>query len=401
MSSLSRWINPALIQLVEDALDSYRTLGKRSVLALFGIVIGSGSIVAVINIGHNAGQEAAYIFQDMGVDTLVAKLNNEQGIQDSFLWMDAAKIRALELSGLMVSPVAEVWADISVRHEETKARIVGVEPALREVMKLSLERGRFLHDFDRTENVVVLGHKAAISLSQGPGAIQIGEWIRINDYLFNVVGILQPAINPLISPVVTDESVFMPFQALARVNASASIVDIVMRVPPGQSVEQVAPQMVERLSRAFTTRTVEITVAQHMIDAMVRQDKTFQYLLTALGIITLVGGGVAVMNVMYMNVSERRVEIGLRMAIGASRQDIRNLFLLEALTLSALGAVLGAGVGMTLAWLYSVISGSSFEWAMLSIPLGVSSTLLVGIFFGLKPAIAASQLTPVEALRDY
>jgi len=141
-------------------------------------------------------------------------------------------------------------------------------------------------------------------------------------------------------------------------------------------------------------------VAQQMIDAMTRQDQTFHYLLMALGVITLVGGGVAVMNVMYMNVSERRIEIGLRMAIGARRQDIRNLFLVEALALSTVGAELGAGVGIALAWLYALVSGWAFELAMLSIPLGVSSTLLVGVFFGLKPAIAASRLTPVEALRD-
>lgn len=141
-------------------------------------------------------------------------------------------------------------------------------------------------------------------------------------------------------------------------------------------------------------------VPQQIIEGMNRQNRTFHYLLIALGAIALVGGGVAVMNVMYMNVSERRVEIGLRMAIGARRQDIRNLFLIEALALSTLGAVLGAGVGIALAWLYAVISGWAFELAMLSIPLGVLSTLLVGVFFGLKPAIAASRLTPVEALRD-
>ena len=85
MSYLARLITPALNQSVEDALDSFRTLGRRSVLALLGIAIGSGSIVAVINIGHNAAQEAAVIFQDMGVDTLVARLNNDLGIEDSLL----------------------------------------------------------------------------------------------------------------------------------------------------------------------------------------------------------------------------------------------------------------------------------------------------------------------------
>ena len=401
MSFLTRLITPAVTQVVEDAIDSFRTMGKRSVLALLGIVIGSGSIVAVINVGHNTSQEAAKIFQGMGVDTLFAKLNDEQRFKDSFLGMDAANIRGLDLQHLMVAPVSEVSGKAGFNRLYIDVRIVGAEPALIEVLKLSTSRGRFLHEFDRDDNVVVLGHTVATSLSSNGLGIQVGEWLKINNYLFKVVGVLQPAMESMLSPVLTNHSLFMPLQGLARVDSGAAITDVIMRVGPAQKIELVVPQVMERLSAAFKTRTVEIVVAQQMIDAMSRQNKTFHYLLIALGIITLVGGGVAVMNVMYMNVSERRIEIGLRMAIGARRQDIRNLFLVEALALSTLGAVLGAGVGIALAWLYAVISGWAFELAMLSIPLGVSSTLLVGVFFGLKPAIAASRLTPVEALRDY
>ena len=395
------FITPAVTQVVEDAIGSFRTMGKRSVLALLGIVIGSGSIVAVINVGHNTSQEAAKIFQGMGVDTLFAKLNDEQRFKDSFLGMDAANIRGLDLQHLMVAPVSEVSGKAGFNRLYIDVRIVGTEPALIEVLKLSISRGRFLHEFDRDDNVVVLGHTVATSLSSNGLGIQVGEWLKINNYLFKVIGVLQPAMESMLSPVLTNHSLFMPLQGLARVDSGAAITDVIMRVGPAQKIELVVPQVMERLSAAFKTRTVEIVVAQQMIDAMSRQNKTFHYLLIALGIITLVGGGVAVMNVMYMNVSERRIEIGLRMAIGARRQDIRNLFLVEALALSTLGAVLGAGVGIALAWLYAVISGWAFELAMLSIPLGVSSTLLVGVFFGLKPAIAASRLTPVEALRDY
>ncbi len=401
MSFLTRLITPAVTQVVEDAIDSFRTMGKRSVLALLGIVIGSGSIVAVINVGHNTSQEAAKIFQGMGVDTLFAKLNDEQRFKDSFLRMDAANIRGLDLQHLMVAPVSEVSGKAGFNRLYIDVRIVGTEPALIEVLKLSISRGRFLHEFDRDDNVVVLGHTVATSLSSNGLGIKVGEWLKINNYLFKVIGVLQPAMESMLSPVLTNHSLFMPLQGLARVDSGAAITDVIMRVGPAQKIELVVPQVMERLSAAFKTRTVEIVVAQQMIDAMSRQNKTFHYLLIALGIITLVGGGVAVMNVMYMNVSERRIEIGLRMAIGARRQDIRNLFLVEALALSTLGAVLGAGVGIALAWLYAVISGWAFELAMLSIPLGVSSTLLVGVFFGLKPAIAASRLTPVEALRDY
>lgn len=401
MRLLARLIAPALNQIIEDALDSFRTLGRRSILALLGVTIGSGSIVAVINIGYNAAQEAAVIFHDMGVDTLIARLDNDLGLEDSLLWRDAKKISDLKFQYLKIAPVSEVSGTISFNRQQTEVKIVGTEAALQEVMNLFVNRGRFLHGFDNGSNVVVLGHKVAASLSNSGSAVQVGDWLKINNYLFKAVGVLQPTMNSMINPVFTDDSVFITFQGLARVSSSASITNVVVRVAPGQQIEFVVPVVLERLSRAFKTRTVEILVPKQMMEAMSRQDKTFHYLLMALGVITLVGGGVAVMNVMYMNVSERRIEIGLRMAIGARRQDIRNLFLVEALALSTVGAVLGAGVGIALAWLYAVISGWAFELAIFSIPLGVFSTLLVGVFFGLKPAIAASRLTPVEALRDY
>lgn len=388
-------------QVVGDAIDTFRTLGKRTVLALLGIVIGSASIVAILNIGFNAGQEATRIFHDMGVDTLVASLNNDRGVEDSLLSTEIEKIRSLNLPGLVISPVAQVSVKLTFNHHPVDARAVGVEPAVTSILKLPIRRGRFLHALDTAENVVVLGHAVATSLGDRGIAVEPGEWVRINTYLFRVAGVLQPAEASMISPVMTDHSVFMPFAALARVAQSSNVSTVLARVLPPLDSSEGASRVFEGLSHAFKTRRVEMTVPQQMIDAMARQNKTFEYLLLALGVITLVGAGVAVMNVMYMNVCERRNEIGLRMAIGARGQDIRNLFLIEALALSAMGALSGACVGIVLAWLYAVISQWTFELSMVSIPLGVGSTLLVGVLSGLKPALAASRLTPVEALRVY
>ncbi|WP_262383772.1 ABC transporter permease [Pseudomonas fragi] len=285
-------------QVVGDAIDTFRTLGKRTVLALLGIVIGSASIVAILNIGFNAGQEATRIFHDMGVDTLVASLNNDRGVEDSLLSTEVEKIRSLNLPGLVISPVAQVSVKLTFNHHPVDARAVGVEPAVTSILKLPIRRGRFLHALDTAENVVVLGHAVATSLGDRGIAVEPGEWVRINTYLFRVAGVLQPAEASMISPVLTDHSVFMPFAALARVAQSSNVSTVLARVLPPLDSSEGASRVFEGLSHAFKTRRVEMTVPQQMIDAMARQNKTFEYLLLALGVITLVGAGVAVMNVM-------------------------------------------------------------------------------------------------------
>ena len=129
--------------MVEDAIDSFRTLGKRSMLALLGIVMGSGSIVAVTNIGHNAGQEVAKIFQDMGVDTLVANFSNDQGLEESRLSIDVEKIRGLDFSELMLTPVAQTSRIVSFNDQSFDAKVVGAQPALSEVIKLAVDNSYF------------------------------------------------------------------------------------------------------------------------------------------------------------------------------------------------------------------------------------------------------------------
>lgn len=154
------------------------------------------------------------------------------------------------------------------------------------------------------------------------------------------------------------------------------------------------------LSRWANGREVEVQIPQHLLDGLKRQASTFSYLLAGLGGISLLVGGVGVMNVMLMNVSERRREIGVRMALGARPRDICNLFLLEAGTLSIIGAVLGGILGLVVAYVFTHVSGWQFSFAPESLLLGCGSSLLIGLFFGLYPAISAARLQPVQALRN-
>ena len=388
-------------QLLHEAFVSLRTLGKRSILALLGIVIGSSSVVALINIGHNASVDAAMIFKDMGTDTLVAQFppkGTSTLPMRTHLDLDAVR---QAVPGIIHIGALSLFSGPVVFHgRTTNANFVGSTPGIQQAMRLNLREGRFLSAFDANETYAVIGDEVAQALSVPGDPLKLGDRVRINDYLFLIIGILHAQPRALLMPIQGGESLFIPAEGMRRIYANPQISNIVIRAAPDLDMERMAEDAAAALQRQLTEHTVDIQVPQQMIDGMTRQSRTFAYLLLALGAISLVGGGVGVMNVMLMNVSERRREIGIRMALGARQRDIRNLFLLEAVTLTAVGALCGAVLGMSAAWLYAWLSGWAFSLAVAALPLGVGSTLLVGLFFGIYPAVSASRLQPVEALRD-
>ncbi|MEG8235768.1 ABC transporter permease [Pseudomonas orientalis] len=398
---MSLRVEQSLSQLLHEAFISLRTLGKRSVLALLGIVIGSSSVVALINIGHNAAVDAAMIFKDMGTDTLVVQFPPKGSANVPMRTrLDLGAVR-LAVPGIAHIGALSLFSGPIVFHGRTaNANFVGSTPDVQAAMRLAVREGRFLSAFDANQTYAVIGDQVAQALGAPGEPLKTGDRVRINDYLFLIIGILHNQPRAMLMPVQANESLFIPAEGMRRIFANPQINNLIIRARPGQDMERVARDAAAALQPQLTEHNVDITVPQQMIDGMTRQSRTFAYLLLALGAISLVGGGVGVMNVMLMNVSERRREIGIRMALGARQRDIRNLFLLEAVTLTAVGALCGAVLGMTAAWFYAWLSGWVFSLAVAALPLGVGSTLLVGLFFGIYPAVSASRLQPVEALRD-
>jgi putative ABC transport system permease protein len=187
---------------------------------------------------------------------------------------------------------------------------------------------------------------------------------------------------------------------MRRLRPAPEIDSVIGRVSPTADLSATAEVLCDYLKGWANGREVEVHMPRNLLDGLKRQASTFTWLLAGLGGISLLVGGVGVMNVMLMNVAERRREIGIRMALGARPRDIRNLFLLEAGALSVVGAVLGGLLGVAAAWAFTQFSGWQFLFSPESLLPGCGSSLLIGLFFGLYPAIAAARLQPVQALRD-
>lgn len=387
--------------VLQDLGTSLRALGKRSVLALIGIAIGSSSVVAMINIGSNAAEEASMIFKGMGVTTLVAQLPESTRVGSvARLTLDTDQLRAWVPNLLNIAPTAQTGSSVTFKGRTQYTQLVGSTAELPGAMGLTLREGRFLSAFDQGDTYAVVGHRLAEDLGTAADPLRIGDRIRVDDYLFQVIGILRNQPDSLLIPVRANDSLFIPLAGMRRLNDSVHIRDVIIRVAAQQDISATAAALTDPLKRLSGAQDVDMMIPQQLMEGMTRQTRTFAYLLMALGGLSLIGGGTGVMNVMLMNVSSRRREIGVRMALGARRRDIRNLFMFEAITLTAVGALCGGLLGIACAFTYANVSGWTFFLAPLSLPIGVLSTLLVGVFFGLYPAMLASRLQPVEALRD-
>jgi len=388
---------PFLVQTLIESLDSLRLLGRRSLLALLGIAVGCAAVIALLNIGHNAANESISTFKGLGTNILIASFPPQpDSDQPAPTHLDTQALGAALPMIEHVAPLTLHSARIPHRGRAAQATIAGTTSGLAAVLGLQMEQGRFLSDFDRSATYAVVGAHVARDLAP----VRLGDRLPIEGYLFEVVGIAASlAPNPLI-PTTANESVFIPIEGMRRLRPRPEIGSIITRTGDTAELNATADALKTYLDNLSPGREADVQVPQQLLDGLTRQANTFAYLLAGLGGISLLVGGVGVMNVMLMNVAERRREIGIRMALGAKASDIRNLFLMEAATLSIAGALVGAIVGLAAAYAFVRISGWSFSLAPLSLPLGVCSSLMVGLFFGLHPALAAARLQPVQALRD-
>lgn len=382
-----------LTKLALEAVANLRGQGRRSVLALLGIVIGSAAIVALMNIAYIAQIEAMKSFRQTGVDILAVQAEGAAGL-------DPARIDAvvkMDTAALSAAPLATAMLEAGANGKTSNVTVAGVTPAISTLAGLSTSSGRLLRELDDCSQVAVLGPKAALNLSSPGAAMMPGSLIRIGSYAFTVVGVLTQTPPQALSPVQYDNSVLIPLTCARRVMASDTATGALIRLQPEADTEAA----VIRYTAALSTPQAPVRVqdARSMIQAMKKQMAMLGGVLVAIGSISLLVGGVGVMNVMLMTVMERRREIGLRAAIGATPGDIRMMFLIEAVVLALGGGVLGDVLGVGLTWLATLFLPFEFavNWGVMILGAGVAAS--VGLVFGLYPAIAASRILPIEALR--
>ncbi|MFD4838013.1 ABC transporter permease [Achromobacter sp. NPDC058515] len=396
---------PSWRQLLREPLENLRLLGRRAVLALLGIAVGCMAVVALLNIGHNAQREAMSVFKGMGSDLLVANVRMPTGSRSEALpniaTLDIGALRRAVPDITAAAPVIPTSMEVRLKGHVLSAITLGSGAELPGVLDLGLARGRFLSRYDTHSTHAVLGANVVNEWENAGVQVALGDTIQIGGYLFQIIGILQPeGQNPLL-PVSPDDAILLPMESMRRIIPAPQITSVLLRNANSSTLSQTASRARHWLEDKMPNFDVSVQVPRLLLDGMARQSRLFSWLLAGLGGVALLVGGIGIMNVMVMNVAERRREIGVRMALGARPKDIARLFLLEAVVLSAAGALSGSAVGLIAAWVFVHYSGwSSFALSPAALPLGIGSAIATGLFFGLSPAMAAARLTPVQALRD-
>jgi putative ABC transport system permease protein len=381
---------------IAEALTNIRAQGTRSLLALLGILIGTASIVAMLQIGHITQRETLKLFSTMGIDMLVADAAPTGGAPVHFARAAIETLPAQEAGVVGAAPLDVGRAGLATLHQAADMPVVGATAALFDLAGLAPASGRALTSSDDGALVVVLGDQARAKLATPGDPVRPGEQLRVGAYLYTVIGILGPVAPTGLDPVDYANAAFIPLGGSGRVLAGEIPTSALIRVATGADQAAIAANLQQRFTDPATT--LQIRTARDIIATMNAQKAIDTHAFLAVGSISLLVGGIGVMNVMLMGIMERRTEIGLRAAIGAAPRDLQLMFVAESAILALIGGSGGAAVGTLVAWIVSRASQWEFSLAPAAAPLGILGAACIGVVFGLHPAIRASRMKPIEAL---
>jgi putative ABC transport system permease protein len=417
-----------LAEIFTMAVETLRGNKLRSALTILGVVIGITSIVSVTALLRGFDESFKDLFRQMGPTTMfVAKfsiVSRSQGKTFRDLIkrpnINVGDAHAIEASPLVESVALQVGGMIGARDERMtygniatkRMRVVGASANFGQSNSIPLEVGRVFTsaEVDRRRNVIVLGNAPGKVLF--PATDPIGKQVRVGASMYTVVGIFGKRPNPL-GGTQADEFAIIPHTTWQKVYGADALRimgvvhrDIAMIVIPRDGVTLAAAMReVEEIMRARhglrldEESDFDIATQAALFQVWERISSGIFLALVVISSIALMVGGIGVMAIMTISVTERTREIGVRKALGARRREILWQFLLEAVFLTSLGGVVGIVLGASIGWLINILSGFpiSLPWWSFAIGLGFSGT--VGVFFGIFPAFKAARLDPIEALR--
>jgi putative ABC transport system permease protein len=406
-----------VLQSMRIAVRSLRVNMMRSMLTMLGIIIGVGAVIAMVSVGAGAQARVAEQIQSLGSNLIIVLSGSVtsggsrmgHGTQQTVTADDAAAI-AREVPAVQVAaPSSRGTAQIVYGNLNWSTGVQGVTPDYLEARDWPLLDGRSItpEDVDGATKVVLLGQTTAINLFGDTDPI--GQIIRVKNVPFTVVGLLsrkgqnswgQDQDDIVLIPLSTAKKKVLG----ASRSSPRSVGSISIKIRPDEDMVEAESQIRSLLRQRHRLQPMEgddffLRNLSEVLQTQEESSKVMTYLLAAIASVSLLVGGIGIMNIMLVSVTERTREIGLRMAVGARGRDILAQFLVEAVTLSLIGGIIGIALGLGGSRAISYFA----EWRTVVAPQSIAVAFFfaaaIGIFFGFYPARKASRLDPIEALR--
>ncbi len=398
----------------------------RTFLTMLGVVFGVGSVIAMLAVGEGASKEALDRIRKLGSQNILissAKSVEEESATNTrimmsiygLLYEDEKRVAESFPYVKTTVPVKEVRRQARLGERSLELRIVGTTPDWFQLIRRPLLGGRVLatRDYKEFGNVVVLTEHGARKILATKNTI--GEKIRLGGDYFEVIGIVQNAgliggdvqtpdqeIDAYIPINVARErfgDIFTRNVAGSRTREKVELHQIIVQVSDISAVEPTAAGIEAMLQRFHKKVDYRINVPLALLRQAEATKRTFNIVLGSIAGISLLVGGIGIMNIMLASVTERTREIGIRRAIGARKKQIVLQFLIETVVLSTTGGLIGMGIGILIPWIITMLAGMPTVVSLYSLVLSLGISMGVGIVFGIYPAIRASNLDPIVCLR--
>ncbi|MDE2041237.1 MAG: ABC transporter permease [Patescibacteria group bacterium] len=401
--------------LIHETFSALTANKVRTALTMLGIIIGISSVIIMVSIGQGAQSSIQSSIQSIGSNLIVVSpgaqrsfgygVSTGRGASHTLTTDDVSAIQSQVANIQAISPEIAGRYQVTAKGTNTNTTVTGVEPAYAQVHNVTVNDGTFISDADvqNRNKVAVIGPTVASDLF-GDTTEPVGQTIRINSLEFQVIGVTKSKGGTGFGN--QDDQIYIPFTdaQLFLIGDTTYVTSLSVSATDASVMTQVQNDITNLLLERHkisdpTQADFNVLNQADIVSAASSVTGTFTLLLGAVAGISLVVGGIGIMNMMLTTVTERTREIGLRKAIGATRRDINTQFLTEAVTLTIIGGGIGVAIGWLAAYLVTSLGVLQTSVSMSSIILAFGVSAAIGIVFGYYPARRASKLNPIEALR--
>jgi putative ABC transport system permease protein len=390
----------SFIQAYKMAIKSIRSNKVRSFLTMLGVIIGVSSVIAAVGFAQGSTKSITDTISSMGTNLIQVNImgrNSNRNVTYSeikkFSEENSADIAA-------VAPQSNTTATVKNGINNRETTVLGTSPDYRTIKSVGVQQGRFLiqNDLDSMQKVAIIGTAVINDIFEGRNPL--GENIKINGQMFKVVGVLEEKDNGQDNGA--DDIVIIPISVSQRLFSTGTIRNFAIQAASPETVESAMAKLNEFLTKTYkNSDAFRVFNQAEMLESLDSMTGTMTAVLAGIAAISLIVGGIGIMNIMLVSVTERTREIGIRKAIGAKKKNIMTQILIEAIILTGFGGVLGVAIGLSI--IHFIIGGFKLVPEVYSIPwilISFGISLGVGVTFGLFPAYKAASLNPIEALRS-